>query len=329
MLEMNAMKNHQKLVVPLEMHGQRIDVTIAQLIPDYSRAQLTHWLKQGKITVNQQLLKPKQKVNQGDVIELNLDDACFQSNDTSCKPEDIPLTIVYEDDFLLVVNKPAGLVVHPGAGNREHTLVNALLHHCPALIHLQRAGIIHRLDKDTTGLLVIAKTMSTQTALVRLMQNRDIERRYIALVQGHLISGGEIDTFYGRHPRNRLKMAVSEYGDRQAITLYSLRKQYQYFTLLNVQLLTGRTHQIRVHMAHINHAVVGDTLYGGRMRIPADAQPELVECIHQFKRQALHATQLSFVHPETGEEMDFSAPLPDDFQHLLKTLDTYLNDPVR
>lgn len=325
MPDINTIKNGT-LIVPHDMHGLRVDAAIAQLIPDYSRSQLTIWLKQGKITVNQQVLKPKQKVNHGDLIELHLDDSCFQNNDMNCEPEDIPLNIVYEDEHLLVINKPAGFVVHPGAGNREHTLVNALLHHFPALTHLPRAGIIHRLDKDTTGLLVVAKTLSTQTALVRLMQNREIERRYIALVQGHLISGGEIDTFYGRHPRNRLKMAVSEHGERQAITLYSIRKHYDYFTLLDVQLQTGRTHQIRVHMAHINHAVVGDQLYGGRMRIPVDAQPELIECIHQFKRQALHAAQLSFIHPETDESMDFYAPIPDDFQQLIDTLDAYLDE---
>lgn len=317
----------QTFIIPQEMHGLRLDVAIAQLIPDYSRSQLTTWLKQGKITSNKQVLKPKEKVSQGDVITFHPDEACFQNNDLLCLPENIPLNIIYEDEYLLVINKPAGLVVHPGAGNREHTLVNALLHHASELAHLPRAGIIHRLDKDTTGLLVVAKTLSTQTALVRLMQDRMIERRYITLVQGHLISGGEIDTFYGRHPRNRLKMAVSEHGERQAVTRYSLKKQYNYFTLLDVQLLTGRTHQIRVHMAHINHAVVGDQLYGGRMRIPADAQPELIECIHQFKRQALHAAQLSFIHPVTNNLMDFSAELPDDFQHLLQILDAYLEKP--
>ena len=314
--------NSRYLTIPRELHGQRIDTVLAELIPEYSRSQLSSWLKQGKITVNNSQLKPKDKVSGGEEIDFAVD-LSLENKVEHCEPEDIPLNIVFEDDDILVINKPAGLVVHPGAGNPNHTLVNALLFHQPSLQQLPRAGVIHRLDKDTTGLLVIGKTLESQTNLVRQMQERTIQRHYLTLVQGHIISGGEIDTNYGRHPRNRLKMAVCVHG-REAITHYSLRKQYHYFTLLDVQLLTGRTHQIRVHMAHINHAVVGDQLYGGRMRYPAGASPELLETFRQFKRQALHATSLSLPHPTTNELLTFTAPIPDDFQLLIDSLDNYL-----
>ncbi|KTC93009.1 MULTISPECIES: 23S rRNA pseudouridine(1911/1915/1917) synthase RluD [Legionella] len=311
----------KQTLIPREYHGQRLDVVLAQLFPDYSRSQLSAWLKEGAITLNHTQARPKDKVMGGEEIKLMVD---FNETDSgeSYLPEAIPLTIIYEDEQVLVVNKPAGLVVHPGAGNREHTLVNALLHHSSSLQHLPRAGIIHRLDKDTTGLLVVAKTLTAHTNLIRQMQAREVQRNYLTLVQGHLISGGEINTFYGRHPRNRLKMAVCAQG-REAITLYSIRKQYHDFTLLNVQLMTGRTHQIRVHMAHINHPVVGDPLYGGRMRFPADATEELRDLFKQFHRQALHACRLSFTHPETEETLTFEANLPDDFQSLIHALDDH------
>ena len=313
---------NKQIIIPREYHGQRLDVVLAQLFPDYSRSQLSAWLKEGVITLNQQLSKPKEKVFGGEEVEMSIDFSALEQDKEAPLPEAISLNIVYEDDDLLVINKPAGLVVHPGAGNREHTLVNALIYHEPSLQHLPRAGIVHRLDKDTTGLLVVAKTLKAHTHLIRQMQAREVQRNYLTLVQGHLISGGEIDTFYGRHPRNRLKMAVCTQG-RQAITLYSIRKQYQEFTLLDVQLLTGRTHQIRVHMAHINHPVVGDPLYGGRMRFPSQATEELRELFKQFQRQALHAYQLSFAHPESEETLTFEAPLPDDFQSLLDILDDH------
>ncbi|MDX1837142.1 23S rRNA pseudouridine(1911/1915/1917) synthase RluD [Legionella taurinensis] len=318
---MSALNN--ELRVPRDLHGQRIDVALARLLPLYSRSQLSQWLKQGLIQVNQRQLKPKDKVMEGDVITIAVEDEAHQQSSDTYEPEFIPLDIVYEDDALLVVNKQAGLVVHPGAGNPKHTLVNALLHHAPQLASLSRAGIVHRLDKDTTGLLVVAKTLPAHTSLVRQMQERDIQRRYVTLVQGHVISGGEIDTFFGRHPRNRLKMAVLNQG-RQAVTLYTVKRHYDAFTLLDVQLLTGRTHQIRVHMAHINHPVVGDPLYGGRPRIPAQIAPELREALQSFKRQALHAASLSFHHPEHDDLLTFTAPLPDDFQSLINSLDEYL-----
>lgn len=304
----------------MEHHGKRLDVVLALLFPDYSRSQLSNWLKEGSIKLNEQLARPKDKVLGGERVEVNVQ---FTPQIEQSKPENIPLNIVYEDDELIVLNKPANLVVHPGAGNREHTLLNALLHHAPQLEQLPRAGIVHRLDKDTTGLLVIAKTLKTQTKLVRQMQEKDVQREYITLVQGHLISGGEIDTFYGRHSRNRLKMAVLKQG-REALTLYSIRKQYYDFTLLDVQLMTGRTHQIRVHMSHINHPVVGDPLYGGRMRFPKDASVDFRTKLIDFKRQALHAARLSFSHPVSEEYLTFEAPLPQDFAELIGFLDEHL-----
>lgn len=312
----------KQITVPREYHSQRLDSVIAQLLPEYSRSQISNWIKSGAVTLNQKTCKPKDKAQDGDLIELCVDLNEVDSDFALCEPEDIPLDIIYEDEEVLVLNKPAGLVVHPGAGNREHTLVNALLHHAPALHHLPRAGIIHRLDKDTTGLLIVAKTLTAHTSLIRQMQARDIQRHYITLVQGHIISGGTIDTGFGRHPRNRLKMTVTGQG-RQAITHYTVNKHYNDYTLLDVSLMTGRTHQIRVHLAHINHPVVGDQLYGGRMRFPLNANEQLRTMLQQFKRQALHACSIAFYHPNTEEELTFKAPLPDDFKLLLKTLDEH------
>lgn len=312
------------MIIPREMHGQRIDSVLAQLIPAYSRSQLTLWLKQGKISINQRQLKPKDKVTGGESIDFIVDLNSLENKVCDSLPENIPLDIIYEDEHLLVINKPSGLVVHPGAGNSQHTLVNALLYHDPSLQQLPRAGIIHRLDKDTTGLLLIAKTLESHTNLTRQMQNRIIQRRYLALAQGHIISGGEINTFYGRHPRNRLKMAVCQNG-KEAITHYTVKKRFHFYTLLDVQLLTGRTHQIRVHMAHIHHPIVGDPLYGARMRIPPDANEAFLTILQQFKRQALHAITLSIEHPETNQVLTFSAPIPDDFQHLIDALNDYIS----
>jgi 23S rRNA pseudouridine1911/1915/1917 synthase len=312
----------KELLIPRAHHNERIDTVLAQLLPEYSRSQISNWIKRGAITLNKDLCKPKDKVLEGDRIEIQVDLNLTEHHFERCNPEDIPLTIIFEDEALLVLNKPANLVVHPGAGNKEHTLVNALLHHAPALRHLPRAGIIHRLDKDTTGLLVVAKTLSAHASLTRQMQARAISRNYIALVQGYMISGGIIESGFGRHPRNRLKMAVLEKG-REAITHYAIRKHYQHHTLLEVKLMTGRTHQIRVHLAHIKHPVVGDPLYGGRTKFPPKASEELKIQFQEFKRQALHASNLTFIHPETKKELTFTAPLPHDFQTLLNTLDKY------
>lgn len=312
----------KSFIVPREYHHQRIDVVLAELLPEYSRSQLSQWIKAGAITLNQVQCKPKDKVVDGDNIELNI---AFKPEDKHyqhCEPENIPLNVIYEDDDLMVINKPAGLVVHPGAGNKQHTLVNALIHYCPALQHIPRAGIIHRLDKDTTGLLIIAKSLPAHTSLVRQMHDREIERHYLALVTGYLVGGGTIETYFGRHPRNRLKMAVLEQG-REAVTHYTIKQKFQDFTLLDVHLMTGRTHQIRVHMAHINHPVVGDQLYGGRMKIPQQASNEFRTHLQQFKRQALHAYSLTFYHPINEKLLTLEAPIPDDFSLLLNVIEQY------
>lgn len=313
-----------KITVPEDLNGQRIDVVLAKLIPQYSRSQLSTWLKDGFITVNGKHIKPKEKVFAEAIIEIPENWPENQALNPTCLAEDIPLNIIYEDPYFIIINKPAGLVVHPGAGNKDHTLVNALLHHAPQLAELPRAGIIHRLDKETTGLLVIAKTLTAYTNLVRQMQAREIKRHYLGLVQGHVISGGTIDTLFGRHPHNRLKMTV-DVGNRQAITHYRVRKHYQgYFTLLNVTLETGRTHQIRVHMHHINHPIFGDQLYGKRPKIPMELPQEVQDQLLSFNRQALHAATLTLTHPEHHETLTFTAELPDDLQTILKTLDNYL-----
>lgn len=315
----------KQITIPREYHSQRVDTVLAQILPEYSRSQITSWIKSGAITMNHKACKPKDKAMDGDLIDINVDFTITDQDFNHCEPENIPLNVVYEDDEVLVINKPAGLVVHPGAGNREHTLVNALLHHAPDLQHLPRAGIIHRLDKDTTGLLIVAKSLIAHTALIRQMQDRDIQRQYITLVHGHVISGGTIDTGFGRHPRNRLKMAVTPNG-RQAITHYTVNQQYHEFTVLDVSLMTGRTHQIRVHLAHINHPVVGDQLYCGRPRFPANASEHLRSVFQQFKRQALHACSITFVHPISNQELTFTAPMPDDFSLLLEALDEHYNE---
>lgn len=309
----------KEATVTPEYHGQRVDVVLAQLFPDYSRSQLSAWLKDGSITLNNRQYKPKDKLHGSEHIIMRV---VFDDKQGACLAEDIPLDVIFEDEHILIINKPSGLVVHPGAGNPEHTLVNALLHHDPALQHLPRAGIVHRLDKETTGLLIVAKTLTTHTSLIRQMQAREIQRHYLALVYGHIIAGGTIDTYYGRHPHSRLKMAVCAHG-KQAITHYSVHEHYTGFTLLDVKLMTGRTHQIRVHMAHINHPVVGDPLYIGRNRMPAGIPDELRQALQQFKRQALHAGFLSFVHPATDALLTFTAPLPDDFQLLLTILEEH------
>jgi len=313
----------EHFIVPEELAGERLDRILAQLMPTFSRSQLTAWLKAGFVTVNDQILKPKIKLEGGERIVLTRPIEVAVPATTQFIPEPIPLDIVYEDDELMVINKQAGLVVHPGAGNRSHTLVNALVHHDPSLNQLPRAGIIHRLDKETSGLLLIGKTLETYTALVRQMQARDIDRHYVTLVQGHIIAGRTLTTHYGRHPRQRLKMAVCEEG-KEAITTFTVQKHYPKAgaTFLNVKLMTGRTHQIRVHMAHINHPIVGDPLYGGRPRHPTGLSDEARDIFLGFKRQALHAKTLSFHHPVHDEQMTLEAPLPDDFQCLIDALDT-------
>lgn len=304
-------------VIPSNYNGQRIDKVLAIIFPDYSRSKLKQWLLEGAIKINQQVYSPDTKVIGDEVVTLNVPD---QEIVTEAYAQDIPLNIVFEDEHVLIINKPAGLIVHPGAGNPDKTLVNALLHHDSNLANLPRAGIIHRLDKDTTGLLVIAKNLIAHTSLVQQMQKREIKRNYSALVYGHIISGANITTGFGRDPRNRLKMAVTN-AEREAVTKYSVAKHYQFATLLNVELLTGRTHQIRVHMTHIKHPIIGDKLYRTRTGLGKNIPQEIRDAVNNFPRQALHACQLTLTHPYTKEEVSVSADLPKDFQELLTTLD--------
>lgn len=303
-------------VLSLDQAGMRLDQAIAQVFPDYSRSRLTAWLKEGKILVNGQAgVAPRTEVAGGERIELLATPAA----QTEAQPEDIPLDVVYSDEHIIVINKPAGLVVHPGAGNMTGTLMNALLFHFPELRQLPRAGIVHRLDKDTSGLLVVARSPLAHKALVEQLAERDMHREYLAVAQGLLVAGGTVDAPIGRHPRERTRMAVTETG-RKAVTHYRVAEKFRQHTLLRVQLETGRTHQIRVHMAHLKLPLVGDPDYGGRLRLPKGASPELIEMLRGFRRQALHAARLELTHPATGEVMAWEAPIPADMQALIDLL---------
>ncbi|MBS0359149.1 MAG: 23S rRNA pseudouridine(1911/1915/1917) synthase RluD [Proteobacteria bacterium] len=308
-------KIHLTATIPLEMAQQRLDQALAQCFPQHSRARLQEWVKLNMVTVDGKFKRGKDKILGGEKIEI-------MGEVTSKVPSEaqpIPLNIIYEDGAILVLNKPAGLVVHPAAGNRDNTLLNALLFAYPALENVPRAGIVHRLDKDTSGILVVAKTLTAHTHLVNQLQKRSMKREYQAVIKGTLISGGRIDEPIGRHAQQRKKMTVTSSG-KTAITEYRVLKRFVHHTLIKVSLHTGRTHQIRVHMAHIKHPIVGDPVYGGRFQIPKSASEDLVKTLHSFKRQALHAYRLELTHPETGETMAWTAELPQDMQHLLKVL---------
>ena len=306
--------------VPAEYAGQRFDQIAADLIPDYSRARLQAWIKGGQLTVDGRSGKPKDKLFGGEQLQLRAE----LEPQGEWQPQPMDLDIVYEDDSLLVVNKPAGLVVHPAAGNPDGTLLNGLLAHCAGQQNIPRAGIVHRLDKDTSGLMVVAKTLQAQADLVDQLKARTVSRQYDAIVQGTLSGGGTVDAPMGRHRTHRLKMAVLPNagmgGAKEAITHYRLQERFRGHTLVRCQLETGRTHQIRVHMAHIRHPLVGDPLYGGRNKLPTGAEPALVEALQQFPRQALHAAELALIHPATGEPMHWSAPMPEDMLQLLELL---------
>lgn len=305
----------QVVEIPEALAGQRLDKALAQMFPDYSRSRLKEWLLAGSISVDSGLTKPKEAVSGGETVTFEPQPEAV----VVARPEPIALDVVHEDDDLLVINKPAGLVVHPGAGNPGGTLMNGLLHHVPALEEVPRAGIIHRIDKDTTGLLLVAKTLAAHTALVRALAERDISRRYVAVCYGVLTGGGTIDEPIGRHPVDRKRMSIQQNG-KPAVTHYTVRERFAAFTFVDVRLETGRTHQIRVHFAHRRHALVGDPVYGGRLALPKGATDELVQKLRSFKRQALHAAKLGFLHPSSGEELEFEAPLPDDFASLIDVL---------
>ena len=311
------MPQHQQIIskVPPEMDGQRLDQVVASLCPQYSRSQLQKWIKAGHIRVDNKVLKPKERLTGGEEIVI---DAILEPQ-TEFDAEAIPLDSVYEDDAIMVLNKPAGLVVHPAAGNWSGTLVNALLHYSPDLEMLPRAGIVHRLDKDTTGLMVVAKTLEAHTSLVAALQERDVSREYLALVHGNVVAGSTIEANIGRHPVDRKRQAVTE-GGKEAITHYRIEERFTHHTLLRVSLETGRTHQIRVHLSHKHMPIVGDQVYGGRPRFPAGASETVRQAVQQFPRQALHATRLGLKHPTTGEFMQWEVPVPDDMAGLLITL---------
>lgn len=301
--------------IPLTHAHERLDQALAKLMPEFSRSQIKVWLEDGSILINGKTEKAKYKVKGGETVAI----AAQMKQPRQWEAQDIPLNIVYEDDALLIINKPAGLVVHPGAGNADQTLLNALLHHTPALQHLPRAGILHRLDKDTSGLLVIAKTAHALKELSHQLKKRDIVREYQAIAYGAFISGGHVDAPIDRHPIQRKKMAIVETG-KEAVTHYRVKEKFRNITWLTIKLETGRTHQIRVHMAHILHPIVGDTLYGGRVQLSKGMSPDLVNALRGFKRQALHAFALGLTHPETNEFMRWEIPLPDDMQQLVAVL---------
>lgn len=299
--------------IPVELAGQRLDQALAAIFTDFSRARLQRWIKDGHVTVDGAQMKPRDLVHGGQVVQLSV----VLEEETHWRPQALPLDIVYEDASVIVVNKPAGVVVHPGAGNMDGTLSNALLHHAPELESVPRAGVVHRIDKDTTGLLVIARTLKAQKSLVEQLQARAFDREYEALAQGVMTAGGTVDAPIGRHPVHRLRQAVVPNG-KEAITHYRVQEKFRSHTYIRVKLETGRTHQIRVHMAYIHYPLVGDPLYGGRLHIPAGATPELEAVLRAFKRQALHAARLGFVHPESSKVVEWRVPLPDDMTQLIE-----------
>ncbi|AVW99916.1 23S rRNA pseudouridine(1911/1915/1917) synthase RluD [Vibrio vulnificus] len=296
--------------------GQRLDQAIAELFADFSRSRLKEWLLDGKVTVDGNVVtKPRTKVMGGEVITVLAE----LEDEVRWEAQDIPLDIVYEDDDILVMNKPRDFVVHPGAGTPDGTVLNALLFHCPEVAEVPRAGIVHRLDKDTTGLMVVAKTVPAQTRLVRALQKRHITREYEAIAIGRMTAGGKVDKPIGRHATKRTLMAVSPMG-KPAVTHFRVAEHFREHTRIRLRLETGRTHQIRVHMSYLQHPLLGDAAYGGRARIPAGASEDVTAMIRNFDRQALHAVMLRFEHPITGEEMEFHAPVPDDMVELTETL---------
>jgi len=311
------MSQVEQAQVPEFLSGQRLDAVAAQLFPAWSRGRLKAWIESGALLVNGLAAeKARQAVVTGDTLDLTVDEVPLAGND---KPQAIPLDVVYEDEDIAVINKPPGLTVHPGAGQSDSTMQNALLHRFPKTELLPRAGLVHRLDKDTSGLLIVGLTLVAYTRLVSDMAAREIRREYDALVNGAVTAGGTVDMPIGRDPRNRLKMAVVEDG-RPAVTHYRVQERFANHTLLRVRLETGRTHQIRVHMAQILHPIVGDAVYGGRITRGRNMEESLRLALNGFPRQALHARHLELEHPVTGEELAFTCEAPPDMQRLLDRL---------
>ena len=303
------------IIIPERMTGYRLDVALSEMLPDYSRSKITAWIKSGDALVNNKAFKPKDKVNGSQMVMLSLNKK--QNNDWSA--ENIALNIVFEDEDIIVINKQFGIVTHPGAGNWTGTLANALLYYDPSLSKLDRAGIVHRLDKNTSGLMVIAKNEKSQKYLIEQLQSHLVDREYSAIVYGHMIAGGTVDEPVGRDPKDRVKQAVSVSG-KDATTHYRAIDRFKSHTHVKAILETGRTHQIRVHLSYVGHSLIGDPMYGGRVRFPKKASEELKEALLNFKRQALHSKKLTLTHPISGESMSWKAPLPDDMLELLEVL---------
>ena len=303
------------IIIPERMTGDRLDVALSEMLPDYSRSKITAWIKSGDALINNKAFKPKDKVNGSQMVMLSLNKK--QNNDWSA--ENIALNIVFEDEDIIVINKQFGIVTHPGAGNWTGTLANALLYYDPSLSKLDRAGIVHRLDKNTSGLMVIARNEKSQKYLIEQLQSHLVDREYSAIVYGHMIAGGTVDEPIGRDPKDRVKQAVLMSG-KDATTHYRAIDRFKSHTHVKAILETGRTHQIRVHLSYVGHSLIGDPMYGGRVRFPKKASEELKEALLNFKRQALHSKKLTLTHPISGESMSWKAPLPDDMLELLEVL---------
>lgn len=306
---------HLSALVPDDLSGKRLDQVAAMLFEDFSRSRLQSWILSGELLVDGQSMAGKEKLIGGETLTLS----ARLEPDQALTPQAMPLDVVHEDEALLVINKPAGLVVHPAPGHRDGTLINALVHHVPSLAELPRAGLIHRIDKDTTGLLVIAKTLESHTDLVAQLQSRTMRREYEAIVQGVMTGGGRVDAPLGRHPTQRTRRAVVTSG-KEAVTHYRVVERFRAHTHIRLALETGRTHQIRVHMMHIGYPLLGDQEYGGRLRLPKASSPAFIQALQGFGRQALHAQRLELIHPVTADIMAWEAPLPEDFRSMLKTL---------
>ena len=301
--------------IPPELAGQRLDQALTSLFSDITRSQLQQWIEDGRVSLNGRSPRKRDRVKQGDAVEVSVPPPV----ESGWKAQAMSLEIVHEDGELIVINKPPGLVVHPGAGNPEGTLLNALVAHAPKLAQLPRAGIVHRLDKDTSGLMVVAKTERARQNLIAQLQEHSVEREYLAIVNGVMVAGGTIAAPIGRHRTQRTRMAVSSQG-KPAVSHYRVMKKYRAHTLVQVKLESGRTHQIRVHMAHLHHPVVGDPVYGGRLKIPAGASEKLKQELRGFKRQALHALKLSLTHPGTGKRAQWVSSVPEDMNKLMEAL---------
>ncbi len=314
----------RSLIIPEAQAGERLDKVLAQLFPEYSRSCLQNWLKHGYITLNGAYCPAKFRIQGGETLSLEIPD---EEPPADILAEDIPLQVIFEDSGLIIINKPAGMVVHPAAGNPSGTLQNALLYHYPELAAVPRAGIVHRLDKLTSGLLVIARNLQAHKSLVDQLQDRSVGRSYYAIAQGVFVAGGTINEPVGRHPVDRKRMAVSRNG-REAITHYRVAEKFRHYTALHIKLETGRTHQIRVHMAHIKKPLVGDPEYGGRLRLPAACSDALKTQLQSFRRQALHAAKLELLHPQTAEPLHWEAEMPADMRQLLDVLREDSNEAV-